>query len=96
MGLIAMQNEEEPIVIEIKDVIDLHTFLPKDVPELLDDYIRACVEKKYRSVRIIHGKGQGFLKTRVEGILKRHPLVASFQAAPPEAGGWGATIAFLT
>ena len=72
MGLIAMQNEEEPIVVEIKDVIDLHTFLPKDVPELLDDYICACMEKGYLSVRIIHGKGQGFLKARVEKILKGH------------------------
>ena len=88
-------NKKEPIVIEIKDVIDLHTFRPKDIPELLDDYIRACVEKNYSSVRIIHGKGQGFLKARVEKILKRHPLVISFQAAPPEAGGWGATIAIL-
>lgn len=90
-----MQNEEEPIVVDIRDVIDLHTFRPKDVPELLDDYIRACAEKKYASLRIIHGKGQGFLKARVEGILKRHPLVVSFQTAPAEAGGWGATIAFL-
>ena len=90
-----MHNEEEPIVVEIRDVIDLHTFRPKDVPELLDDYIRACVEKNYSSLRIIHGKGQGFLKARVEGILKRHPLVASFQTAPAEAGGWGATIAIL-
>jgi len=90
-----LHNEEEPIVVEIRDVIDLHTFRPKDVPELLDDYIRACVEKNYSSLRIIHGKGQGFLKARVEGILKRHPLVASFQTAPAEAGGWGATIAIL-
>ena len=88
-------SEIYPIVIEIKDVIDLHTFHPKDIPELLDDYIRACVEKSYSSVRIIHGKGKGFLKTRVEKILKRHPLVISFQAAPPEAGGWGATIAII-
>ena len=90
-----MQNEEEPIVIEITDVIDLHTFHPKDIPELLDDYIHACVEKNYTSVRIIHGKGQGFLKKRVEKILKRHPMVLSFQEAPPEAGGWGATIVIL-
>ena len=88
-------SEMDPIVIEIKDVIDLHTFHPKDIPELLDDYIRACVEKSYSSVRIIHGKGKGFLKARVEKILKRHPLVISFQAAPPEAGGWGATIVIL-
>ena len=90
-----MQNEGKPIVIDIKDVIDLHTFRPEDISELLDDYIRACVEKNYLSVRIIHGKGQGFLKARVEKILKRHPLVTSFQAAPPEAGGWGATIVIL-
>lgn len=90
-----MSNAEEPIVVEIGDVIDLHTFRPKDIPALLDDYIRACVEKNLSPVRIIHGKGQGFLKARVEGILKRHPRVASFQTAPPEAGGWGATIAFL-
>ncbi len=88
-------SEMEPIVIEIKDVIDLHTFHPKDIPELLDDYIRACVENKYSSVRIIHGKGQGFLKKRVEKILKRHPLVRSFQAAPAEAGGWGAIIVII-
>jgi DNA-nicking Smr family endonuclease len=90
-----MNNENEPIVVEITDVIDLHTFRPKDVPELLDDYIRACVEKSFSSVRIIHGKGQGFLKARVEGVLKRHPLVASFETAPPGAGGWGATIVKL-
>jgi dsDNA-specific endonuclease/ATPase MutS2 len=90
-----LQNEEESIVIEIKDVIDLHTFRPEDISELLDDYIRACVEKSYSSVRIIHGKGKGFLKARVEKILKRHPLVTSFQAASPEAGGWGATIAII-
>lgn len=90
-----MQMEEEPVVVEIRDVIDLHTFHPKDVPGLLDEYIRACVEKKYATVRIIHGKGKGFLKARVEGILERHPLVAHFQAAPPEAGGWGATVVNL-
>jgi len=85
----------EPIIIDIEDVIDLHTFRPEDVSDLLDDYIRACIEKKYLSVRIIHGKGQGFLKKRVEKLLKHHPLVVSFTTAPPEAGGWGATIATL-
>ena len=87
--------EDEPVVVEIKDVIDLHTFHPKDVPDLLDEYIRASVEKKYATVRIIHGKGRGFLKARVEGILERHPQVVFFQTAPSEAGGWGATIVHL-
>lgn len=85
----------EPFIIDIEDVIDLHTFRPGDIPELLDDYLRECIGKKIFSVRIIHGKGRGFLKARVEKILEKHPLVESYRTAPPEAGGWGATLADL-
>jgi len=79
----------------IEDVIDLHTFSPKDIPNLLNDYFEACIAKKIYSLRIIHGKGSGILKKRVEKILKAHPDVLSFQAAPAEAGGWGATVVQL-
>jgi DNA-nicking Smr family endonuclease len=65
------------------------------VPDLLDDYFEACLEKQILSVRVIHGKGQGILRRRVEAILTRHPLVAGFRPAPPEAGGWGATLVEL-
>ena len=81
----------EPVHIPIQDTLDLHTFLPKEVPNLLDDYFAACIEKQIFSVRIVHGKGHGILKKRVEKILKRHRLVRSYKTAPPEAGGWGAT-----
>jgi len=85
----------EPIILPIEDVLDLHTFLPKEVPDLLDDYLAACVAKGFSSVRIIHGKGQGVLKKRVGNHLKNHSLVRSFKTAPPEAGGWGATLVEL-
>ena len=85
----------EPIVLPIEDVLDLHTFRPKEVPDLLDDYFTACQEAKLFSVRIIHGKGQGVLKKRVRAILARHPLVETFTDAPPDAGGWGATLVNL-
>ncbi|MCG6911132.1 MAG: Smr/MutS family protein [Deltaproteobacteria bacterium] len=85
----------EPVIVDLEDVIDLHTFRPADVPDLLNEYIRACAEKGYASVRIVHGKGRGILKKRVEKILARHPRVTSFHPAPLEAGGWGATIAVL-
>ncbi len=85
----------EPIQLPIEDVLDLHTFLPKEVPDLLDDYLEACVAKGFSSVRIIHGKGQGVLKERVKKHLKNHSLVRSFKTAPPEAGGWGATLVEL-
>ena len=79
----------------IEDVLDLHTFRPKEIPDLLDDYLPACISSDIFSVRIIHGKGKGILKKRVHGLLKKHPLVKSFKNAPPEAGGWGATLVEL-
>ena len=84
-----------PIVIPIEDELDLHTFNPGDLPQLLPEYLRACREKGIFSVRIIHGKGRGILKQRVRSILKTQPKVASFGDAPPEAGGWGATLVNL-
>ncbi len=87
--------ENEPIEMPITDVLDLHTFLPKEVPDLLDDYFQACVQKGIFSLRVIHGKGTGVLKKRVQSLLKKHPLVASFSEAPANAGAWGATLVEL-
>jgi DNA-nicking Smr family endonuclease len=85
----------QPVKIPIEDTLDLHTFKPKEVPDLLDDYFTTCLEANIYSVRIVHGKGQGILKKRVHGLLKKNPLVLAFKAAPFEAGGWGATIVEL-
>jgi DNA-nicking Smr family endonuclease len=85
----------EPIEIPIDGVLDLHTFHPRDLPDLLSDYLEACHEKGIFSVRVIHGKGKGVQKARVHALLERNPLVSSFQDAPPEAGGWGATLVAL-
>ena len=85
----------DPIIYEITDLLDLHTFNPKEVPDLIEDYLMACMEKGIDSVRIIHGKGTGALKRRVQSILSQHRLVLTFKDAPPEAGGWGATLVRL-
>lgn len=86
---------EKPVRIPIQDVLDLHTFAPKEIPSLLKEYLNACLRAKIYSVRIIHGKGKGFLRNRVHGLLKDLPVVASFSEAPPRGGGWGATIVEL-
>ena len=85
----------KPIKLPIEDILDLHTFNPKEIPELLSDYFAACIDAEIYSVRIVHGKGQGILKSRVRSILKNHRLVESFRNAPAEAGGWGATVVYL-
>jgi DNA-nicking Smr family endonuclease len=79
----------------IEDILDLHTFKPKDIPDLLVDYFEACIDADIYSVRIVHGKGRGILKKRVQELLKQNQMVESFRNAPPEAGGWGATLVEL-
>ncbi|MCJ8501091.1 Smr/MutS family protein [Desulfatitalea alkaliphila] len=85
----------KPIEVPIDGVLDLHTFNPKELPDLLDDYLSACHEKGIFAVRVIHGKGTGMQKARVRSLLAKHPLVGGFADAPPEAGGWGATLVSL-
>jgi DNA-nicking Smr family endonuclease len=79
----------------IQDILDLHTFKPKEVSDLLVDYFSVCVDAGIFSVRIVHGKGRGILKKRVQGLLKKNPRVESFRNAPLQAGGWGATLVEL-
>lgn len=88
-------DPEEPVEIPIEDSIDLHTFLPREVKDLLDDYLREAAAKGFREAVIIHGKGTGALRRSVHAILGRHPMVASYREAEPERGGWGATVAVL-
>lgn len=88
-------KDDETIPYPIEDSIDLHTFRPNEVKDLLKDYLEAASEKGFTEVRIIHGKGIGVLRRIVHSVLETHPLVISFREAGPEAGGWGATIAAL-
>ena len=90
-----MMKDIEPMKHPIEDVLDLHTFRPQDIPELLEDYLHECLQVGIFSVRIIHGKGKGIQKRRVQELLGKNPLVLSFEDAPPEAGGWGATLVNL-
>ena len=83
------------VEIPIEDWIDLHTFSPKEIPSLLEEYLLECQKKGFKEVRIIHGMGNGVQRSIVHSFLKKNPIVESFKQAPPEAGAWGATIASL-
>jgi len=88
-------SEPEPVEIPINGVLDLHTFHPRDVKDLLPDYLHECRKKGILEVRVIHGKGSGALRETVRAILKRLPEVASFHIADETAGSWGATLVVL-
>ena len=85
----------EPVRVPIEDWIDLHTFLPQEIPSLLEDYLQECQKSGFREVRIIHGKGKGVQLRIVHSFLKKNPLVESFRLAPLESGSWGATLVTL-
>lgn len=85
----------EPVRLEITDVFDLHTISPREVRAVVEEYIREARRKGFRTVRIIHGKGVGVQRETVRTILARTSFVEHFADAPPEAGGWGATVARL-
>jgi DNA-nicking Smr family endonuclease len=86
---------DEPIQLPIDGVLDLHTFKPQEVKELVLDYLAACQDRGILSVRIIHGKGIGNLRRTVHFLLAKHPQVVSFAPASEHFGGWGATIVHL-
>ena len=87
--------DDDPVELPIDGILDLHTFSPKDVKDLVPDYIGECLRRGITEIRIIHGKGTGTLKAIVHGLLKKDLRVASFKDAGLGAGGWGATLVHL-
>ncbi len=86
---------DEPLRMQIEDVIDLHTLHPRDIDAAVSEYLWEAARAGMREVRIIHGKGIGVQRQRVAALLTRHPAVESFGPAPAERGHWGATLVRL-
>ncbi len=84
--------EDDPVRIDITGELDLHTFQPREVVDLLTDYISECQKRHILNVRIIHGKGTGTLRTGVHEKLARMDIIESITwPASASTGGWGAT-----
>ena len=84
-------TDDDPVKIPINGVLDLHTFHPKDVKDLVPEYLRECRSQGVYHVRIIHGKGTGTLRAIVHSLLEKNPHVLHFQTALYDGGSWGAT-----
>ncbi len=84
-------DPRQPQEIPINGILDLHGFQPSEVKELLDEYLKACLEKGIKQGRIIHGKGIGTLRETVHAKLRNDPRVLSFALGDMASGSWGAT-----
>jgi len=90
-----MDEEPDPIILPIEDSLDLHTFAPRDVRSVVDEYLYQAAARGFSEVRLIHGKGAGTQRAIVRSLLATHPAVQRFFDGPPERGGWGATVVVL-
>ena len=95
-------DEQEPeggaegaVEIPLTGELDLHAFAPRDVASVVEEYLLACREKGVLSLRLVHGRGRGVQRAEVRRVLARLQGVAEFRDAPPELGGWGATLVTL-
>ena len=79
--------------VPIEDALDLHTFHPRDIKSVVEEYVNAAWERGLREVRLIHGRGRGVQRGIVQQVLERHPLVVEFWDAPETH--LGATVARL-
>jgi DNA-nicking Smr family endonuclease len=89
------QRDDEPVQLPINGVLDLHTFRPQDVKNVVLDFIDECAARRIYELRIVHGKGIGQLRNTVHALLKKHPKVHSYILASEYYGGSGATIVQL-
>ena len=82
----------DPIELEITDSLDLHSFAPRDVKNVVQNYLLEAQKKGFKIVRIIHGKGIGVQREIVRQVLSETDFVKSFKTADEFSGSWGATV----
>ncbi|HET9955245.1 MAG TPA: Smr/MutS family protein [Polyangiaceae bacterium] len=89
------ESEQAIAVLPIEDSIDLHGFQPRDILDVVVDYLEAAQLRGFREVRLIHGRGTGTQRARIRALLAELGRVESFRDAPAARGGWGATLVYL-
>lgn len=89
------ESLDDPVEYPIDGILDLHSFDPKDVKELIPEYIAECRTRGIYEIRIIHGKGIGNLRRTVHALLERNEQVESFRLDSQSSSSWGATLVTL-
>lgn len=75
-------QDDDAVRVPIEDAIDLHSFAPRDIASVVEDYLEAAHEAGFTEVRLIHGRGKGVQRADIQRRLRGHPLVEQFWDAP--------------
>jgi DNA-nicking Smr family endonuclease len=85
---------DDPVDLPIGPELDLHAFLPRDIPSVVEEYVNAAHAKGLRELRLVHGRGQGVQRGILQNALEKHLLVDAFWDDP--RAHLGATCCRLT
>jgi Cof subfamily protein (haloacid dehalogenase superfamily) len=88
-------SQDDSHVLPLESALDLHSFQPRDLPDVVRSYLEHAAAAGLTEVRLIHGRGIGVQRERVRAVLATHPAVETFADAAPDRGGWGATVVKL-
>jgi DNA mismatch repair protein MutS2 len=86
-------SKPKPTKVDIK--LDLHGMRYEEAMEKADKFINDALLAGLNEIIIYHGMGSGILAGGIQNLLKNHPLIKEFHPAPPNMGGYGATIVKL-
>jgi dsDNA-specific endonuclease/ATPase MutS2 len=89
------ETHDQPVEYPMDGTLDLHTFHPREVTDVVTEYIEECLRRGIGQVRIVHGKGIGNLRRTVHAVLNRHPAVSAYRHEGGSGGSWGATVVDL-
>jgi DNA mismatch repair protein MutS2 len=82
-----------PPVPEVSLELHLRGLRVEEGLQRLEKYLDSAYRAQAPFVRIVHGKGTGKLKQAVRGMLRSHPLIASFRDGAEGEGDTGVTVA---
>ncbi|MDE0314231.1 MAG: endonuclease MutS2 [Candidatus Poribacteria bacterium] len=76
----------------VQEELCIHGMLVKEGLDITDKYLDDAYLAGLLTVRILHGKGTGALRSAVHEVLDTNPHVANYQYAPHSEGGEGVTV----
>ncbi len=85
----------QPSFNKVSNQIEIRMMKVEEALDKLEKYFDQVLLAGFKTIYIIHGKGEGILRKVTQEFLQNHPAVESFRNGFPEEGGLGVTVVIL-